>query len=85
MIHTYEAWDAQMIHEIQEQRGEILAIPHKTHALKTKTIQRQLCHHVWNRAKSDWEMNSIGWYPLMGCDDPRMPGRPIWHGNLLLW
>ena len=30
MIHTVEAWDTHVIHEIQEQKEEIWAIPHNT-------------------------------------------------------
>ena len=47
-IHT-DGWDTHIIHEIQEHREEILAIPLKTHATSTKILPRNCCI-VWESA-----------------------------------
>ena len=43
MIPTFEDWDAHAIHGTQEQSEQILAIAHKTQAISTKIVNRELC------------------------------------------
>ena len=38
MIHTSQAWDPRVIHEIHEERKEILAIPHREHVAITVAV-----------------------------------------------